>query len=620
MTRKHKPGTVKLNRPQYGLKSEIERILEPIGFRRAGETIGRGSWGKAVPYRDLSDTLWVVKEYSPQEKAARKAEIMKLQGSDVMRREATIPLKAAQYNVIPRFGSDEFIAMSYYDGNLDDLLEEKMEPKRVLDLTRNIATALDYIHTKHETKDDKGKETVGIVHADLKPDNLLIDNDGNAHLTDFGLATLASLAKQSNDPRDNAGFRYTKAPELYHRRSHPSKQTDVWSLGALVYKMSTGHYPHEDLLDGEGIRAVNRLTRAEHDKKIKEQTENVPKYLREFLRRSMAHDPKERFQDAGEAKGYFETKVMKDYQGSTPIGRLKTWGYNAAIATGLIGSLTIFGLANGTYELSDLVQEQSQELSDERFDRISSKKFQTEDEHIGRIRLYDATRFDTDPQDPESKGRLDRLTELFEDKETAYAYFVNPQLTMLCIKDAGSDKWEDIRNLLSRRDKRITEDLESITLSDSELDPQKYQYGRELADLMVESDTRDYEEDPEFYDLLRTLYDDKERTFVETADLHLRFLEKIRDRTNEDPLSKAYDKYHRDNKRIQAEIDAIESMSMHTQKSLDRRVELYGELNRITEEFKPNLLLMFERSRNYQDIMHKLGNDQGEVRKKDLTP
>ncbi len=604
------PGTINLNRPQHlHQNSDIQSLLAGFGFKRAGDTIGRGMWGKVVPYRDHSGTLWAVKEYDPQEIAAARAEEKKLTGRQIMRREAIIPLDAGRYNVVPRLGTDRFIAMPHYKQNLEETLNEAIEPERVLSLTGNIATALDYVHNQ-----------MGTAHADLKPDNLLLDKLGNAHLTDFGLMTYASMSKQSDDPRDNMGYRYTRAPELFHKRSHANKQTDVWSLGAITYRLLTGEYPHQKALDETDMKAVNRLNRQQHDEKIEGQLAEVPKYLREFLRKSLAHNPEDRFQDAGEAKQYFEDTVMKEYQRSRPMNRLKRWGVNAFVGTALGLGIITLALSSTGKQLEEKLQEQSIELSDTRFDKITSEKYHVEDNMMSRIRLYDATRFDTDLQNSEDKGKLDRLTELFRDKETAYAYFVNPQLTILCMKDIDSDRWKDIRGVLAKRDGRIVEGLEDIASSDSEIDQNKYKIGRGLADLMFESDQRDYDEDPEFYDLLRTLYAQKDRSFHETAELHFKFLEKISERTGGDSLAKALENYKRDLDRMNAEIDAIESMKFETLATAERRLELYKEMDRITQEFQPNLTLMFKKSKNYRDIMHKLGEDQDQARKKDPSP
>ena len=61
-------------------------------------------------------------------------------------------------------------------------------------------------------------------------------------------------------------------------------------------------------------------------------------------------------------------------------------------------------------------------------------------------------------------------------------------------------------------------------------------------------------------------------------------------------------------------------MKFETLATAERRLELYKEMDRITQEFQPNLTLMFKKSKNYRDIMHKLGEDQDQARKKDPSP
>lgn len=79
-----------------------------------------------------------------------------------------------------------------------------------------------------------------IIHGDIKPDNVLIDEKGNMKLTDFGLAIKISPGTLLVQRRGTKNF---WAPELMLGEPYDGRKTDVWSLGVLLYFITTGYYP-----------------------------------------------------------------------------------------------------------------------------------------------------------------------------------------------------------------------------------------------------------------------------------------------------------------------------------------------------------------------------------------
>jgi len=166
----------------------------------------------------------------------------------------------------------QFIVMEALEGQtLADLIAAKrLNPETVLDLTMQIAEALEAAHTK------------GIVHRDIKPANIFVTESGNAKVLDFGLAKLvadegdddAATAIAIAEPRKNAhlttpgqtmGTVAYMSPEQV-RGEELDARSDIFSLGAVVYEMVTGSVPFPGATTGvvfDGI--LNRASKHVHE-------------------------------------------------------------------------------------------------------------------------------------------------------------------------------------------------------------------------------------------------------------------------------------------------------------------------------------------------------------------
>jgi len=130
-----------------------------------------------------------------------------------------------------------YMAMGFVEG--DDLREiikeynrqkKYMSEKQVLKIIRDIAEALDYSHKN------------GVIHRDVKPSNIMVTNDGHAVLTDFGLA----LSAQEGTLGNTFGSVHYIAPEQAVSSAQAVPQSDLYSLGVVLYEMLTGRVPFED--------------------------------------------------------------------------------------------------------------------------------------------------------------------------------------------------------------------------------------------------------------------------------------------------------------------------------------------------------------------------------------
>ena len=157
-------------------------------------------------------------------------------------REAQAVATWRHENIAQIYYADEkdnlyYFAMEYIDGmDLGQLLtkyganDELMPQADVLRVGRAVASALDYAHAK------------GVVHRDVKPSNVILGRDGRIVLTDFGLA----LDVQQGSVGEVFGSAHYIAPEQARRSSDAIPQSDLYSLGILLYEMLTGIVPFDD--------------------------------------------------------------------------------------------------------------------------------------------------------------------------------------------------------------------------------------------------------------------------------------------------------------------------------------------------------------------------------------
>ncbi len=177
-------------------------------------------------------------------------------------------------------GDNPYIAMEFLPaGTLASRIREGLLPRTSLKLARQIAQALDAIHSR------------GIVHRDLKPANILFRADGRPVLADFGLAR--DLEQPSNltvDGRIFATPRYMSPEQCLGQKV--DARSDLYSLGAIFYEMLTGSKLFEpatsaDLIHMHVTAPVPRLPEA------------YAEYQR-LLEGLLAKRPEDRFQSAAE--------------------------------------------------------------------------------------------------------------------------------------------------------------------------------------------------------------------------------------------------------------------------------------------------------------------------------
>lgn len=129
-----------------------------------------------------------------------------------------------------------YMVMQYVEGlRLDQLLAtyrqkgQFIEPERASRIIREIGAALDYAHHR------------GVIHRDVKPANIILNQQGQAILVDFGLALLTEVGTRG----EALGTPHYMAPEQVRSSANVVPQSDLYALGVILYEMFTGRVPFE---------------------------------------------------------------------------------------------------------------------------------------------------------------------------------------------------------------------------------------------------------------------------------------------------------------------------------------------------------------------------------------
>ena len=173
-------------------------------------------------------------------------------------------------------GEVVYLILPYLGGGClaDDLAKTRTIPvARAVQVASQVSTALDYAHRQ------------GVVHRDVKPDNVLFDEDGNAMLTDFGIATARFHGRLTAGGRA-MGTPHYMAPEQAMGKTLDGR-ADIYAVGVMLYECLVG-FPPFDGLDGYsvGYKHVHEKPVA-----VTEVDSNVPQPLADIVMRCLAKDP-----------------------------------------------------------------------------------------------------------------------------------------------------------------------------------------------------------------------------------------------------------------------------------------------------------------------------------------
>ncbi len=215
-----------------------------------------------------------------------------VQDSEVRKRferEAKAAAALSHPNVCTIYEIDEtggrmFIAMEFVEG---DSLDKKIESgplklEEALDIGGQIAKGLEAAHKKK------------IYHRDIKPQNVMVGDDGHVTVMDFGLAQLANRSRLTRDGTTLGTMAYMSPEQT--EGSGTDHHTDIWSLGVVLYEMTTGQHPFK----GDYDQAVMYSILNEQPEPMTGLRTGVPMELEAATAKCMAKAKKDRYGAAAE--------------------------------------------------------------------------------------------------------------------------------------------------------------------------------------------------------------------------------------------------------------------------------------------------------------------------------
>jgi predicted Ser/Thr protein kinase len=258
-----------------------------LGDFRILREVGRGGMGAVYEAEEKSLGRRVAL------KVLRFAAVSEPEAVTRFQREAETVAGLHHTNIVPIFsvGSEHginFYAMQFIEGrSLDHVLEDRSAPldaDRIAEWGLQAAEALEHAHRR------------GVIHRDVKPSNLLLDNDGRIWLTDFGLAkrlddmTLSMTGALLGTPR------YMSPEQASAGERRIDYRTDIYSLGASLYELATGR----PAFDGDSPHQV--ISRILNDDLTAPRMvrPGLPRDLETILLKCLQKDPARRYQSARE--------------------------------------------------------------------------------------------------------------------------------------------------------------------------------------------------------------------------------------------------------------------------------------------------------------------------------
>ncbi|MCC4491934.1 MULTISPECIES: Stk1 family PASTA domain-containing Ser/Thr kinase [Limosilactobacillus] len=214
----------------------------------------------------------------------------------------------------------QYMVMQYVKGTDLKAYIKKHYPiplPQVIDIMEQVLSAVATAHAH------------GIIHRDLKPQNILIDENKNVKITDFGIAVAVSQDSLTQTNTLMGSVHYLSPEQA--RGSIATKQSDIYSLGIILFELLTGKVPFE----GETAVSIALKHFREEIPSVREQNKEIPQALENVIIKATAKEPAERYSSVDEMAADLKTvldpqraneprlKIQQDDNGETKVLDIK---------------------------------------------------------------------------------------------------------------------------------------------------------------------------------------------------------------------------------------------------------------------------------------------------------
>lgn len=298
-------------------------IGQSLGYFQIIEPIGRGGMGQVYRALDKSLQRYVAVKVIH----SKKDSFLDSQGRERLMHEAVAQARVNHPNIVTIFyvgqeSETTFLAMELIDGcDASRLIERgNVRYEEICSIAIKITSAL------------RMASETGIVHSDIKPQNLLIQSNGDVKLSDFGMARISEGEDDQNQLL--GGTPSYLAPELL-AHGKPTIQTDMYALGVTLFELSFGELPIK--LSGSSLMHWAQIHAASEIEFPDPWPDHLPEDWQTVLKRLLAKDPQNRFPSYAELEAQLKRilPVKRRIAGAVP--RAIAWLLDAlTIAFGLI--------------------------------------------------------------------------------------------------------------------------------------------------------------------------------------------------------------------------------------------------------------------------------------------
>ncbi|MCU0723274.1 MAG: protein kinase, partial [Planctomycetes bacterium] len=276
---------------------------DSLGPYRILREIGRGGSGVVYEGWDPAGARKVALKVLPAIRALDEDRVQRFL------REAQTVQRLHHESIVSLFevgkeGGNYFLVMQYVEGRPLDVFwkEELIDFDASVRVVLQCLGALEHAHG------------LGIVHLDVKPQNILVDRSGKAFLTDFGLAR--GIGRGSGEPM--AGTPKYMSPEQARGSADVDVRSDLYSLGVTLYNLLTYTHPFE----GEDVAIILRNVISGEFPRPRDVNNRIPSRLEAIVLKAMERKPARRYQTAAEFRADLESYLKGEWvTASVPLSK-----------------------------------------------------------------------------------------------------------------------------------------------------------------------------------------------------------------------------------------------------------------------------------------------------------